>query len=326
MEFLSFFNYYNVDELVVSSQTDWVAVFVTAFLSGIVAWGAAWFQIQSAQFLKYKSDISDAVLTFEIISRNYDKILKGMTEHNQYLQRSFSHNGLHKWFSVPDQAMNESPFQYLIHNDYKLIHKYLKDLKIDNENVDLYVLGYSSVESFLQNYKDIRTFYHMKFEEFNKVTTKLEIKLLEVVKELNELLYGKHFRDLRTDFNSLDIPSRALFRKKNPAFGIYCKLDEIASKYNSTKKRFIDTLFFLSELRKFANDNANSLQLIGLAQNVLNALSALQGLTSFFRTFNRSYRSYYKVNKEYVQRFSDLPKITDNNVKEISFVKFIFNK
>ena len=326
MTLIGIFDFYFIDGYGLDFGTDWTSILATAFFSGLVAWGAAWLQFRLKDYQDYKSGVQDAYLTFEIIERNSEKILKGIKEYNNYLRKSFYKNGIHKYFDVPKQALNEAPFQYFIHNRYDTVYSYLKKVRLKESDVELYLSGFSSVESFWQNYRDTQSFHSEKFKEYNILASKIQINFLEVANELNALIYSDAHLNLVDSFSRLDIPERALFRKQHPEFEIFQILDKLAESYNRSEKRFIEMLAFLGELREFSNKYGHRLKLISLAQKVIIARSNVEHIKTFYKTFNKTYKSYYSANKEYEKKFQMMPKLSKSSPIILGFFKYLFRK
>lgn len=325
MIFLGIFDFYHIENYG-GTSFDLLGIILTAIFSGIVAWFAAWLQYTYSKYQSKIQELSTYKNTFEIIEKNSIKITKTMEEHIKYLKNSFYKNGLHKFFDIPQLAINETAFKYILQNDYSSIFKSLKDLQIEEVESEKFINGYSSIESFLQNVNDIQTFYNQKLLEYNNIVNKAETKLYVVANELNKLIYSKRHLELVDQISKTDITLKALFRKTNPDFEIYQELDKIAAKYNNSKKRFIDTLNWLNEIRLFCNKNSIRLNVIDLAQSVLNARSSYENLKNFYKSFNRTYKSYHSVNKAYLKNAKQIPIISENIPEKINFSKWLHGK
>lgn len=307
MQLLGIFDFYYFHELSMPLGTNWLEVIVTAGLAGIVAWGAAFVQITFPRYHSKKDSISEASDIYLMFKRNLESVANVTKEFNNYLIKSVETTSFDKAFEVPDQSINTTSFKVIENLSYKELHKSLLILKTGNDKKEMIFKSYSSSSALYDNYQHIRGYQNLKFEEYNKlvdrvndVTELIAIKVQDLVFSQNHNMAAKHFQ-------TIPIPERALFRKQNPQFELLQDLDKITGDFQQKKDAaWPNVEAYISELKGVVQKYSIQFPDIILAQNITKAIVLLENLKVFYSTFNSTYKSYYEVNKKYIDNIESV--------------------
>lgn len=307
MQLLSIFDFYYFHEFSMSPGTNWPEVIVTAILSGLVAWSAAFVQITIPRYHSKNDEISEATQVFSMFQQNLKSVMDISKEFNDYLLKSKNETSYNDTFNIPEQSINTSSFKVIENLSYKELNKYLTILKVEEADKPKILKAYSSSAALHDNYLHIRNFLNIKHEEYNTLVEKINDVMELIAIGVQKLVFSQEHVELVRHFETIPHEGRALFRKQNPQFELLQDLDKITGDFQQMQ----DTAWpiiedFILKLKGVVQKYSIQFPDIILAQSITKAIVLLENLKVFYSTFNSTYKSYYEVNEKYINNIDSV--------------------
>lgn len=162
MKLLGIFDFYHLDELTVSTDTDWLAVVAAAIFSGIVSWGTVLLTLRIQKINKLKENAATAGDSRSTVIEINHRINVAMCKFIKSIKKTKRHFvfGSSKASSI--HSFNTIDFKYIDELSFENLFRYTDDVGLSKEEKRLmmdYKKAIASVrmdlESFAVNFKQI---------------------------------------------------------------------------------------------------------------------------------------------------------------------------
>lgn len=327
MILLGIFDFYHFDELTVSTQTDWFAVFITAMFSGGVAWLAAFLQNKYVLWNQYNADVQKKKVKMSMLKGESEEIKKQIKTHIDFLLKSARKMRYDRPYDLTFQSLDLSAFESVL--SLNPIDMY--ELTLFTRNAPdsrLFMEFYSSVKSFKNNYNQQIDIYFKKVEEYNRIITKLHHELLSFSVPIQKVLFSDHIRLLIKKLNESNRQNQRKIIEDNPYLLLVNSVDKIYHRFNTSeepeyKKTEVFCQELIAEIRSKSDINIFDVEAV---QGIVTAIGSVRVLKGFYASMREIYRGYIHSYQKNAEKIDNWTKIDVENSKNPSFLEFVFSK
>jgi|SRR5690606_11818126 len=326
MFLLGIFDFYHLDELTVSSETDWWAVFVTAILSGGVAWIAAFIQNKYVLWNQYKSVLEKNAIKLSMLKGEAYEATKVIKTHIQFLLESARKMRYDRPFDLAFQSLNLSSFESILSLNSIDIYE-LSLFSGTNPKSRIFMDFFSSVKSFKNNYNQQVDIYFKKIEERNSIVSRIHNDLMEFSIPIQEAIFSEDTRRLMKKINESDPATKRQIIADYPYILLINAADKILHQFNESRDaEYKKTELYCSRLLKLIRANVDiSIFEVKTVQAISNTIGNIKSLKRFYSTFRETYRGYIKSHQQNLKKLEEWSEVNHKTPKKVCFLRFLFS-
>lgn len=322
---IGLFDFYQLDELTVASETDWLAVFVTAMFSGAVAWLAAFFQNKYVLWNQYKSDLQKNAIKLSMLKGEAADAKGIINTHINFLLTSVRNMRYDKPFTLGFQSLNLTAFESILTLSSIDMYELALFTRTEPES-RIFMDFYSSVKSFKNNYNQQVDVYFKKIDEYNRIVSRIHNDLMSFSIPVQEVLFADETRILMKRINSSSPEVARKIIEDHPYILLINSVDKILHRFNQSKdaqykKTELYCHSLLKEIRAKPDINIFDVKTV---QGISNAVANIESLKKFHYKMRETYRGYIASHQQNLKKIEKWTVTDFKFSKKRSFLEFIF--